>query len=1339
MTDTDLGQPDEAGQWDVTRLPYDASKQFPLTDIQSAYLVGKSRLMDLGGMQQYYIELDAAGFDPERAEEALALLVGRHETLRTVMLEEGKGRVLDTGRLPRIPVRVVDLTGLGAAEREAGLLATRERMCTRGLDPTAWPLFEVVASRLRGQRHRVHLRYSLVLVDAPSLGTAINEWLELYHDPQVRLPPVERTFRAWRADLLEYERGEEFGKHWDYWQERLDTLPEAPQLPMVREPGSIDAVSFTGRTAFLSAGQWQRFCANFRKHKVLPATALMHVLSEAIGAWAATPHFCLNVVHLNLVARHGGPPVVGQRTATLPLEVDQRGDTSFWDRARLLQRRLWKDVSHSDVTGVRISRELAARHGWTQRAAFPYVFTSNQGPGWDTPPARRRPAFRPVERVQHTPQVLLDNQIRDLPDGGVASNIDFVDSAFPPGLPDMFADAYRQLLQALSEPDGAEHEPDPVPAAHRTLIDGLNPATAAQPDGRLEDGFLRQAALRPDEPAVVTSKRTLTYGELEARSRSVARWLLENGVGRGDVVPVVMAKGWEQVVAVLGALRAGAAYVPVDAGMPAGPMCDLLRECSARAVLVQSHSFPGLDGLDRPVAVLPVDEAAPGGGPLPWVDGRPDDLAYVIYTSGSTGRPKGVMIEHRSAVNTVLDVNDRVSLAPGDRVFGISSLAFDLSVWDVFGSLAAGAALVIPDPAPLPDPLAWARSAREHGVTVWNSVPALAEMLVEVAEERPELGRPAVRAFLLSGDWVPTTLPGRMRQLWDDPRIVAMGGATEAAIWSNIHEVGEVDPGWRSVPYGRPLTNQTMKVLDHRLDVRQPWAVGRIHIGGAGLARGYWQDEERTAERFITHPTTGERLYWTGDLGRYWPDGTIEFLGREDRQVKILGYRVEPGSVEAALRGHPAVRECAVCVDDAPGGQRRLVALVVPEPGEALESSAVVAYLRSHLPHYMIPGHTQIVEQLPLTANGKVDASRALAQLTVPESDAVAGNDSPLLKQLAELWAELLEVPSVDPDASFFALGGNSLLALRMVNRVHTEFGADLPLGRVFEAPTVREFAACIGEDATERADCAVRLAGATGEAGNTRVAGEEMFLFHVMGGSVAPYVPLARAWPGPVYAFQSRPHVDLSDEAFAPDLRAMAAGYAEELLRLKPEGPYLLGGWSMGGFLAYQVACLLRESGHRARVFMLDARITDLRPADSELGRHLAFLVTLALGPPPAGAEESIRAAAPGEAARAARDACVAHGLLPEEVDVAGYERLLRIHQHETEVTAAWRPGPYDGPTLAYVATREPRPDSVDIWRAACPGIDVEPVATDHSGIGRPERQEAVAAHLATWLTRQA
>jgi amino acid adenylation domain-containing protein len=1301
------------------------ARVFPLTDIQAAYVVGKSQLIELGGRQQYYVELDSVGFDPARAELSLNRLVRRHEQLRTVMSEDGTQRVMDMDETPPVRVSVVDLTGLHRDRQEEAIGQIRERLCDQGLDPTGWPLFGVVVSRVRRHRVRVHLRCSLLLLDAPSIRIVITDWEKLYVDPDAQLPPVRQTFRDWRMSLLDYEQTDEFRQQLGYWERRLESLPEAPALPLVRQPRSISVVRFQGRTSYLSKQQWQQFCANFRKHRVLPTTALLHVYAEALGAWAASGHFCLNVVHLNLVTRHPGEDVVGQRTATLPLEVDLRHDGSFWARAQRLQRQLWRDMANSDVTGVRISRELAARYGWSQRAALPYVFTSNQGPGWDTLPAEGGPIFRFLGRIQHTPQVLIDDQIRDTRDGGIASNLDFVDEAFPPGLPDLIAGAYQRLLLELSTPDGANREPDLMSRSHRAVIAAVNDTAEPVPAARLEDGFLRQAGTRPDAVAVRTSGLALTYSDVEARSRAVALWLHERGADRDDVVPVVMSKGWEQVVAVLGVLRAGVAYCPVDTALPATRIAELVAECRARVVLGQSHSTATID-TPEPVQMLAVDRVEPVTGGPPAIAGEPTDLAYVIYTSGSTGRPKGVMIEHQGAVNTIMDVNERLGLGPADRVLGISSLSFDLSVWDVFGTLAAGGTLVLPDATARPDPIGWAATAARHGVTVWNSVPALAEMLLEVAEQRPELDRPPVRAFLLSGDWIPVALPDRLRGVWDGARVIAMGGATEASIWSNIFEVGRVDPGWRSIPYGTPLKNQTMVVLDERMGVRQPWTTGAIHIGGTGLARGYWRDPDRTAERFVRHPVTRERLYRTGDLGRYWPDGTIEFLGREDRQVKIQGFRVEPGEVEAALREHPAVAECVVCVDDAPGGQRRLVALAVPESGTPPAVADLTAHLGSRLPHYLVPGHIQLVAQLPLTPNGKVDAARASQLLAASRLEATGAEDGPLIGHIGGLWAELLELPAIDPDSNFFALGGNSLLALRMVNRIRTELGVELTMGEVFEAPTVRTFTARVA-GGERRATCLVQLSEGTGE---------ELFLFHVLGGSIARYRPLAQSWPGPAYAFQSRSQVEGTEAAFALDFEGMAASYREELLRHRPEGPYILGGWSMGGSLAYEVGRQLAALGHQTYVFMIDSEIRDVELPLTEVARHVSFLTVLALAPPPPAAVAAVQAAPPGTVAPAAREAAIAHGLLPADIDLTGYERLMRVMEHELAALGGYRPGRRDQPALLFLATEETdRPDSVPAWRALCPALDIEPVACNHYTISDSERFAAIAGRVAAWV----
>jgi amino acid adenylation domain-containing protein len=661
-----------------------------------------------------------------------------------------------------------------------------------------------------------------------------------------------------------------------YWAARLDSLPAAPELPLAAHPGVIDPVRGRHRECRLSPAEWQWLQAGFRRHGLEPAAALAHVFAETLGAWAGHPRFCLGLVQ------------PGRLSSAFPLEVDLSGDRDFWSRGRRLRDQLHRDLGHADVGAEGIMPEVAARRGWSPRGVLlPYVFHSTAGLSAG-PWTARLPAGQIVSTGLGDPQVLIRNQVQDTPDGGIQCTWDVADDAFPADLPDTMFDAYQRLLRTAVGGRRARCRPDPVPPGHQALVAVANgsgqPARASA--DRLENGFLRQAALRPDDVAVITSARTLTYRELEAESRAVATWLTRSGAGRGDVVAIVMNRGWEQVAAALGILRAGAAYCPVDAFLPSARISELLTRCEARAVLTQSYCGFRSAGARPPV--LAVDQQRPAGAPIAAAPGGPEDLAYVMFTAGSTGPPQGVMIEHGGVVNSVRAISQRIKLSPADRVFGISLMSFDLSVWDIFGTLAAGAALVMPDASASlqPDPTGWADTAIAGGVTICNSAPMFAERFAEVAGERPALARVPVRAFIMGGDWIPLTLPRRLRQLWPGSRILAVGGATEASIWSSVFEVRSVDPTWPSIPYGTPLAGQTMRVLDHNLDVRPPWAAGRIYIGGAGLARGYLGDAQRTAERFITHPVTAERLYCTGDLGRYRPDGTIELLGREDRQLQ---------------------------------------------------------------------------------------------------------------------------------------------------------------------------------------------------------------------------------------------------------------------------------------------------------------------------------------------------------------------------------------------------------------------------------------------------------------------
>jgi amino acid adenylation domain-containing protein len=560
---------------------------------------------------------------------------------------------------------------------------------------------------------------------------------------------------------------------------------------------------------------------------------------------------------------------------------------------------------------------------------------------------------------------------------------------------------------------------------------------------------------------------------LQARAEQVAQWLMERGARPNRLVAVVMEKGWEQVVAVLGVLQSGGAYLPIDAAVPAERLQYLLGHGEVELVLTQSgvlERFAWPQGLQ----CLAVDLVGRAAGVSPHAVDNTNrsqtDLAYVIYTSGSTGQPKGVMIDHRAAVNTILDMNRRFGITATDCVLAVSSLSFDLSVYDIFGTLAAGGTIILPHAAAGPDPALWVEQMRWHGVTLWNSVPALMEMLVDYVEAHPANCPAALRQVWLSGDWIPLSLPDRIRRLWRHSDIISLGGATEAAIWSIYYRIGSIDPRWTSIPYGRPLANQRWHVLNEIGEPCPVWVTGHLYIAGLGLAQGYWRDPARTAAGFRTDPQTGERLYWTGDLGRYLPDGNIEFLGREDFQVKVQGHRIELGEVEAALDQHPNVQTSVVTVLGDSHASRRLVGYIVPSsPDSAPDPATLRLHLESKLPDYMIPALFVTLSSLPLSSNGKVDRRALPAPQRSLSQPATGSNET--THKVGNLIASVLNVANLDPNADLRDLGMNSMDMMRIANLLEGTFGFRPRIGNLFRFTTAAALAGAIDQHILSSSD----------------------------------------------------------------------------------------------------------------------------------------------------------------------------------------------------------------------------------------------------------------------------
>jgi pyochelin synthetase len=556
----------------------------------------------------------------------------------------------------------------------------------------------------------------------------------------------------------------------------------------------------------------------------------------------------------------------------------------------------------------------------------------------------------------------------------------------------------------------------------------------------------------------------------------------------------------------------------------------------------------------------------------------------VIYTSGSTGVPKGVMIDHLGALNTVLDINQRFAVGPQDKILAVSRLSFDLSVYDVFGLLAAGGTVVMPSADLAYDAHHWAELIKKEKVTIWDTVPALLQLLMDQAG-KPELLGNSLRLVMMSGDWIPLGLPDQIRRVLPKVNVVSLGGATEASIWSILFPIGKVDPDWKSVPYGKAMLNQSVHVLRQDLSPCPTWVPGQLYIGGVGLAKGYLHDQQKTDASFVVNPANGERLYRTGDLGRYLPDGNIEFLGREDFQVKVQGYRIELGEIESRLQEYPGVDLCIVIVREDTPGEKRLVGYVVAKPGMPIDSAKVREYLRAKLPEYMVPSAILVLERFPLTPNGKVDRKGlpAPARSSAEARSASAAPRDSLDLQLIKLWEKVLNVRPIGLRDNFFDAGGNSLVAVRLFSEMRKIFGRSFPLSVLFQAPTVEKLADIIRKDGwSPRWTSLVPI-----QAGGSK---PPFFCVHGGGGNVLIYRDLSRHLGSdyPFYGLQAR-GLDGSGD-YLTTTEAMAESYLREMRALQPEGPYYLGGFCMGGQVAVEMAQRLVRDGQQVNLlFVID------------------------------------------------------------------------------------------------------------------------------------------------------
>ncbi|MFJ2773988.1 amino acid adenylation domain-containing protein [Streptomyces sp. NPDC087300] len=1160
--------------------------------------------------------------DVDTAALAAALrdVVARHESLRTVFPASTGGvpyqRVLsaeETGDLlTEVPVPPDGL------RRELSARAALPFDLSTELPLRSW-LFQVTPGEsvlLLVVHHIAGDGWSIGPL-ARDLGTAYTARHEGRAPAWKPLPVQYADHALWQRELLGDESDPEslMARQLSFWEKELSGIPEELALPFDR----VRPVEASGRGGTvplrLSAATHARLAQVARDTGAsvfMVARAALAALLTRLGAGDDVP------IGTAVAGRtdDATDDLIGFFVNTLVLRTDVSGDPAFRDLVARVRAADLAAFAHQDVPFEQLVEALNPARTLARHPLFQVMLTLQN--------AAREPLALPGLRVDPVEpgataakfDLSFDLTERFGADGtpaGVEGGLTYATDLFDHATARATADRFVRLLDAVTRDPGLR-------VADVDLLTGDERARlAAQADGgrtgpaREHRGvaalFEEQVARTPGAPAVIRQDTTLSYARLNAEANRIAHRLIGVGVGPEDVVAVVMERSESLVAAVLGVLKAGAAFLPVEPHLPAERVRFMVEEARPSCVVSRaSVAVPLPDtGLPRvDVDALGQDGGGPAGDPTDADRVRPlrqDHPAYVIYTSGSTGRPKGVVVPQRGIVNRLRWMRERSPLTGDDRALLKTPASFDAFVPELLGPLTDGAALVVARPDGHRDPAYLARLVRDLRVTTATFVPSMLRAFLDTPEAA---ACDALRRVLSGGEALPRrTVTAFAATL--DASLTNCYGPAEASVDVLVGEC-RADEGTDGapVPIGRPVAGTRVYVLDGRLGPVPPGVVGELYVAGAQVARGYVRRPGPTAERFVPDPhaaaygVPGERMYRTGDLARRLPDGRVEFVGREDDQVKVRGFRIEPGEVEAALIGHPGVaRACVTVRTDGPDGDPLLVGYVVPAPGAACEPAALRDHVRATLPEHLVPGAVVVLAELPRTDGGKIDR-RALPAPGLAASPAGRSPRTAREQALCGLFAEILGLPSVTIDDSFFDLGGHSLLAARLASRIRGVLGAAAGVRTLFEAPTVEALARRLAGAPPSRGalDVLLPLREVDPEPGQPEPGqdGEApLFCVHPGAGLSWCYAGLLRhiAPDVPVYGLQARL---LSEGGAAPDsLADMARDYVARIREVQKSGPYRLLGWSMGGTLAHAVATRLQAEGEEVELLaLLDARLAD-------------------------------------------------------------------------------------------------------------------------------------------------
>ncbi|RKH00364.1 amino acid adenylation domain-containing protein, partial [Corallococcus sp. CA053C] len=1280
--------------------------------------------------------------DVRALEHCFQEVMRRHESLRTVFQEgpDGPSQVV----LPALalPLEQVDLRALAPEARDAEAHRLEVEEALKPFDLARGPLLRARLLRLQEDAYRVLLTMHHIASDGWSMDVLVREVGALYVAHQQGrpspLPPLTIQYADYAAWQRQWLRGDLLEKQLDYWRHQLTGAPAVLELPLDRPRPAVRA---------------------HRGGTVVRTTepAITTALESLAQRGRATLFMALMAAFQGLLHRYSGQTdvVVGTDVANrdtaetesligffinqLVVRLRMDGNPTFLELLEQTRRVSLGAFAHQDLPFEEVVRAVNPERSRAHAPLFQVKLILQNTPHT----ALELPGLKlSVDGASSTAAAKLDLTVSMSPTPqGLFCSWSYDRDLFDEATIEHMAERFQAVLTSIVAHEGTLRLSDfpllPEPERQR-LLGTFNDTARPYAERCIHTLISEQAARTPEALAVVAPDGTLTYAALERRANQLAHLLQQYGVAPETRVGLFVERRAHALVGLLGILKAGGAYVPLDPGAASAPerMRHVLKGAGVQIIVTeealadelpsQGELLVALDAEDGLLDAQPED--APDTGVLPG------NAAYVIYTSGSTGQPKGVVIEHRQLACYVAGVSERLELPQGMSFATVSTLAADLGHTAVFPTLCAGGAVHLVDRDTASDAGKLVTYGRAHDVQGLKIVPTHLEALLAGDDAKRLLPR---RRLVLGGDTVSWTLVEKVHALSPDCEVFNHYGPTETTVGVLAQRVerGVRVAGTRSVPLGRPLGNVRVYVLDAYGQPVPTGVPGELFIGGASVGRGYLGRPDLTAERFVpdgfaTEP--GARMYRTGDRVRWLRDGRIEFLGRVDHQLKIRGYRVELGEVEAVLARHPGVSECVVVARDDASQGRQLIAYAVGRFEQALEESALRAHLTTRLPDYMVPATFVVLDALPRTSNGKVDRKALPEPSRSTEDTGHVAPRTPTEQRLAALWQELLGVPRVGVHDSFFDLGGHSLLATQVVAKAGSLFSARLAVIDLFEAPTLEGLAARI--DAGTSSDSPLVM---------LRKGGARMpfFCVHPVGGSVLGYLELARRMDPeqPFYGLQ------VPKDGAGPTVEAMATRYLDAVRGVQPTGPYRLGGWSMGGRVAYEMARQLRLQGEAVELLVVidamgeePASAQTLTPDEAMGQRVLEFADHLSrLADVHPRAVEVLGLVDPVElrlVLEGPLDLGVAMGL--EEAACEELRELWHRFGANQGASRAYVPGPYDGALVLLRAEAGPEASEDLGWGPLVQGgVTVYAVPGDHFALIRPPHVDALAERLRTLL----